>query len=330
MKMTCEDVLATVQWAHHAMYSQGFDSGLAFDVGGTRSSRKSQEQSPTSSATKRLRGEAGKPPSKHARYLRGDTVPRHEYVRDVAILESTGSTYGIFHHPVFDVLRDAVRGTTAEGHWLGTLAPRLHCAVLEPLVDQSWLSIKPITHRLLNSLAIQADGYALAALLAIALEFAGSDDNDLALLVAERAFQCMIFSFAGGEFSRIYTTLSVRTRQLLLDKIQCDGLALDTATLDIHEAIVAVQNAMKQSGINSESSPVRKRAFFRQLLTAQPADIFRVITPTRVQLDVAKAHRISYRKSIEMDSVPEGQLKQTRRFGKIARRVLQEALKEYW
>lgn len=321
MTLRVERVLATVDWAHFAMEGRGRGSGYAMDPRPRRSTD-GKAGPPTRTRTHSL--------GLFARYLRGDTAPSEQqlYYMD----ERVEGSRSRFYHPLYRLLAEP----TTEWHELveilDDLALSLQCRIFD--IDGAQgpgMYQLPTTSRRQTDLAVQGDGYALTALLALALHAKGEEDFALALDVATRAYQCMLFALARGEFRSIRTALTVRIRQQVLDQIECQGMVLDTASLDIEVGIARLRELLDRHGLaDPGANGAARRRLFRQVLAGGHGELLPLITPARVPVAVAAALRVQHRKSIEMDSLPRGRFQHVRRFGKRARGVLSAAISDYW
>lgn len=321
MTQRLERVLATVDWAHVAMEGSGRGSGYAMDPRPRRA----------------VDGKAGSPPRARAhslglfaRYLRGDTSPSQEQL--FYMDQQVEGAWSRFSHPLYLLLANPSTEWHELVEILDDLATRLQSRIFQTDGPQgSGVYQLPTTSRRQTDLAVQGDGYAFTALLALALHAKGEEDFPLALDVSTRAYQCMLFAFARGEFRSIRTALTVRIRQQVLDQIECQGMVLDTASLDIEAGIAQLHALLDRHGLaDPATNGAARRRLFRQILAGDHGELLPLITPVRVSVAVAAAHRVQHRKPIEMDSLPRGRFQHVRRFGKRARGVLSTALADYW
>ena len=320
MTLRLERVLATVDWAHVAMEGSGQGSGYAMDPRPRRS----------------VGGKAGPPRARahslglFARYLRGDTSPSQAQL--FYMDEQVEGSRSRFFHPLYPLLANP----TTEWHELveilDDLALSLQCRIFDIEGAQGpGMYQLPTTSRRQTDLAAQGDGYALTALLALALHAQGEENFALALDVATRAYQCLLFALARGEFRSIRTVLTVRIRQQIFDQIECQGMVLDTANMDVETGVARLRELLDRHCLADPAAngPARRR-LFRQILAGGHGELLPLITPARVPVAVAAAHRLQHRKPIEMDSLPRGRFQHVRRFGKRAKGVLSAALADYW
>lgn len=319
MTLRLERVLATVDWAHVVLEGSGEASGYAMDP---------RPQRPVGDEVGR--STRAHSPGLFARYLRGDTAPSYEqlYYMD----EQVDGSWSRFSHPVYRLLAKPTTEWYELVEILDDLALSLHCRIFG--IDGAQGPGKyqlPTTSRRQRDLAVQGDGYALTALLALALHAKGEEDLPLALDVATRAYQCMLFAFARGEFWSIRSALAARIRQQILDQIECDGMVLDTASLDIEAGIARLREVLERHRLaEPTASSAARRRLFRQILAGDHGELLPLITPARVPVAVAAAHRVQHAQPIEMNSRPSGRFQYVRRFGARARDVLRAALADYW
>jgi hypothetical protein len=319
MTLRLERVLATVDWAHIVLEGSGQASGYAMDP---------RPRPPKDN-------EAGRSARAHspglfARYLRGDTTPSSDqlYYMD----ERVEGSWSRFSHPVYRLLAKPTTEWYELVEILDDLALSLHCRIFD--IDGAQGPGKyqlPTTSRRQTDLAVQGDGYALTALLALALHAKGEENFPLALDVATRAYQCMLFAFARGEFWSIRSALAARIRQQILDQIECNDMVLDTASLDIEAGIARLRELLERHHlVEPTANSAARRRLFRQILAGEHTGVLPLITPRRVPVAMAAACRAQHQRPIEMDSQPRGRFQHVPRFGKRARSVLRAALAGYW
>lgn len=321
-KLTVERILATVEWAHAVLFEHNRTSGYKVDelLTPRRRARKSEVQTDVP------------PTGQFARYLGGSCVPSREVIEQ---LDTRGGLAPArFAHPIYAVLRTGVaRYSDNRGHFDIEDAlfevERFLSLKLTRVRDLGWAYERmPPTPRRALDLAVHGNGYALAALLAQAMELQESEVDPLP--TAQRAFQCMVLAFARGEFATTWPTMAVRVRQQVLDALQFDGQVLDTASLDVRAAVDACKNALQrvpQGG--AQLTPSAQRQWVRSWLSQPDDRTVALMTPKRVAKDEALAARDRCPVILKMESLPLGRHGHIRDFGKRARAHLLAAMHGY-
>lgn len=321
MTLRLEGVLATVDWAHVVLTGSGQSSGYAMDLRPKRL---------RGVDTRELRSERPQSPGLFARYLRGDTAPSYRQLLSMdGWVEGASSRINL---PIYRVLAKPTTEWCELVEVLGDVALSLHCKVFDVSGPQGpGMYQLPTTSRRQTDLAAQGDGFALTALLVLALNAKSEENHSLALDIATRAYQCMVMAFARGEFSSIRSAISVRVRQQVLDQIECDGIVLDTASLDIETGMIRLRELLEQNHLEEHAAgDSARRRLFREILAGSHPGVLSLITPARVPLAVATRLRSQHRRPINIDSLPRGRFRHVSRFGKRARNVLRANLGDYW
>lgn len=325
--LTCERVLATVEWADAALREHKVESGYAMDAvlrGDAQTERRRKNRKDDSGPSE------SPPPSKFARYQRGDSVPSWQVIEQ---LFRGGDAAGRFSHPLFDVLKVGLAGyQSADGDEIVLQAlwdaERRIDQRLSRYIDAGIRFERlAMTRRRLRDLASCGDSYALTALLCGAMELHHQELDPL--LAAQRAFQCMVLMFARGEFGTTWPLLAARVRQQVLDRLEFEGRALDTASVDMAAAIDCARRviALKEFAEPSVRAS-RRRQLLRHWLDSADQDVT-AITPRIVSSQVARNARANRPVVLQMLSTPRGRFGHVRDYGKSAKAVLRAALGDY-
>lgn len=321
-RLDCERVLATVDWADSVLVETGLKSGYAVDAFLRGLKRSSVRRGTTEEASP-------PPPGKFARYQRGDCAPSHRVLEQLDT--ATGLAVGRFQHPLYTVLQvgwegrdswqsrdllEAALGDTER--WLGLRLSRF--------VDLGWtFERRPMTARLMQSLAMMGTGHALTALLWGAMERADHGEDPRPAI--ERAMQCMVLAFARGEFPLTWPLVAARVRQRVLDAIVVEGHVADTAALDLGTAVRSAQALFAVTpGARLEPAAQRRRRLQEWLSSAPQAA---ALKPRFVVPEEAAQSRRAHPVAVQMLPVPRGQFAHVRDFGRRAREVLTSALGDY-
>lgn len=323
----CERILGTIEWAHQGLWQHGRGNGRAMDVlmGKLRSER-------ASSAPERA--------SRYARYLRGDNVPRAD-----AVFGLLGDDLRVnyWQLPLFDLLRVGVDGYgTRDGRnsvefALDDLQRRFVRRITSyegPGLTQ--VSVQP-SRKIVLELCAYGSCHATAVLLAWAIdlqqqrdEFETRPDDFGAppfnpLYVGQRAFQCLIFAFAQGEFPVTGPLVAARVRQQVLDHLKADGQVLDTASIDV-DAAVATAREVLDPAREGRANPFQQRAALRAWLKSQSLAL-EGVTPQITSPALAEAARQARPVALHLQAVDERG--RPRLFGKRAQATLLEAMVGY-
>lgn len=325
-KLTCERILATIDWADQVLRDYGVQSGYGMD-GVLRMGRYGWSR-----RTRAPRGSQAKAPiapGRFARYLRGDCVPSRDVIEQLDA--GDGLAHARFFHPLYRVLqvgRDGYQeweGQSSVEEVVDELDRRLPFR-LTRYVDHGYTyEHKPMTRRRLLDLTACGDGYAVAALLMAVLQA----DGEEALLAGQCAFQCMVLAFARGEFPSTWPLVAARIRQQVLDRVVFDGKALDTTSIDL---VAAVSTARQHAELN-DSADVNTRASedrqrLRAWLKSSSAHVA-AITPPIVPIVQANRVPLRQRVPLKLQAPPRGRFNHVRDFGSSARPVLLRDLHDY-
>jgi hypothetical protein len=325
-KLTCERILATVDWADQVLRDYGVESGYGMDgvlrLGQYRWSRRTR--SPRGAQAK-----APVAPGKFARYLRGDCVPSRRVLENLDA--GDGRAYARFFHPLYRVLQvgwdgyQEWEGQVSVEEAVDELDRRLPFRITRYL-DQGYIyEHKPMTRRRVLDLTACGDGYAVAALLMAVLEA----DGEEALITGQCAFQCMVLAFARGEFPSTWPLVAARVRQQVLDRINHGGRALDTASIDLAATIATTREHARLNGPGDADVPASKdRQRLREWLKSAPGHVA-AITPQIVPTDQAKHALAQNGVALKLQSAPRGRFNHVRDFGSSARPVLLRELRDY-
>lgn len=321
-KLTCERILATVDWAHAVLYEHELATGYQVDELLTTGRR---------AGAPRVKTEAP-PPGKFARYLRGSCVPSREVIEQ---LDTRGGLAPArFGHPIYEVLRTGVSRYSKypesfDVEYALHEVERWLPNKLTRIVDLGWAyERKPPTPRRALDLAVHGNSYALAALLAQTMELHSLEEDPLS--TAQRAFQCMVLTFARGEFASTWPMMAVRIRQQVLDAVHFEGLALDTASVDLRAAVEACRKAIPLGPWDGVAlRPSQQRQWLRAWLSQQDDPTVALMTPKRVTVEEALAARAQRPVALRMESGPLGRHGHVRDFGGRAQAELAAALRGY-
>lgn len=321
-RLDCERILATVDWADSVLLETGLQSGYAVDAFlAGRSPRRTGQGAP--------KGASRPPPGKFARYQRGDCVPSVSVVERLDT--ASGLAVGRFQHPLYTVLR-----VGWENHESWQARDLLESALgdterwlalrLSRFVDLGWtFERRPMTTRLMHSLAMTGTGHALTALLWGAMERADHGEDPRPAI--ERALQCMVLAFARGEFPLTWPLVAARVRQQVLDAIAVDGRVADTASIDLSAAVSSARAVIAVVPGQRLATAAERRRRVQQWLSSAPEAT--ALSPQFVPPDEAALSRRANPVGLQMLPVPRGQFGHVRDFGRRARAVLVDALADY-
>jgi hypothetical protein len=293
LRYDCEGVLSTIEWAHTQLASWGEASGYAMDKVMAR----------------RVQLSRSKPDSAQglfARYLRGDNVPRGETQGDL-LGHDLHAHYPSL--PLWGVLRVGLAGYASPPgadrvrSLLDELQGRFERRITR--FEGPGLTYVALVPSKAISLDLAAYGscHATAVLLAMAMDVQDIHDSEAqqrwegepayrgvsALLLGQRAFQCLMLAFAADECPVTAPLVAARVRQQVLDGLNADGKVLDTAAVDVDAAIEVAREAIEQSRAVSRSR-YKQRAWLRNWLQSADERVA-LITPAITTAEAALASR---------------------------------------
>lgn len=251
-------------------------------------------------------------------------------MRVIAQLDTTsGLAIGRLHHPLYTVLRV---GSAGRDSWqfrdllegaLGDTERRL-AVRLSRYVDLGWtFERRPMTPRMMLTLAASGTSYALTALLCGAMERAEYGEDPRPAI--ERALQCLVLAVSRGEFRLTWPVIAARVRQQVLDTITLDGRVADTAPINLTAAVVEARAVLKEAS-NARCTPKQCTQRVRAWLSGSEAAMLK---PRFVHPDEALASRRRHPVALKMLPIPRGQFAHVRDYGRRAREVLARALADY-
>lgn len=330
----CERIFGTIEWAHATLRVFNVGSGYAMDQ--------------VMKERVELCGAKGRP-GLFARYLRGDCVPRPRTQVDLEEHSSSSFYLGL---PIWDVLRVGFDGySTREGQEAVEQAvldverwfePRLTRYAGPGLVITNPQFTPPYGLRL----CAHGSNYALTVLLNAALWFAEWSESETKelegvpgvrprrvshatdpLRMGQRAFQCMVLSFAAGEFPVTAPLVAARVRQRILDRLIFHDKVLDTAAIDLNAAMDAGRQVLREAQAHSRAR-FKQRAWLQSWLKSGDSRVADM-TPTIVEPAIAEASRQRRPVVLRLQAPAIGRHGHQHELGSKARDTLLRALHGY-
>lgn len=339
MRFDPEKVLATIDWAHATLQQYGARSGYAMDAIMAKQVR-------------RFRGNPDRGRGHFARYLRGESAP----CRDTLVDLDFGDTTAIerMHLPLYDVLRvgmDGYRDIEQERRVDDALldVERRFQRRLTRYYERGVVMTTPeLTPRYGLELSAYGSSYALTVLLAAAMQFQlwaeeseDSEDKEWAssvkrtvlrrhgpLLMGQRAFQCLVLAIAAGEFPVTYALMTALVRQRVLDHLAFRGVVLDTAAIELEDAVEAGRQALQQA-YGSGRTPSKQRAWLRAWLNDRDNSDCLRMTPAIVMPAHATESRTRNPMKLQLEAPPLGRHSHRHQLGRKAKEILTNALEGY-
>lgn len=293
LRYDCEGVLSTIEWAHSLLETRQQASGYAMDKVIAR-------------IVQLTRSKPDSAQGLFARYLRGDNVPRWETQADL-IGDDAQAHYPSL--PLWGVLRIGLTGySSPDGaesvrNLLDDLQGRFERRITRYEGPGLTVVAVPPSKAFALDLCAYGSCHATAVLLAMAMDVQSLEDDAAAealgkhraysavspLLVGQRAFQCLMLAFAADEFPVTAPLVAARVRQQVLDGLNADGEVLDTAAVDVPDAVAIAREALDEARHFSPSR-YKQRAYLRDWLKSSDERVAR-ITPTVTTPEVALASR---------------------------------------